>query len=151
MNTISQAPFHAGIQALSASSAATESAGLLSPSQSEAASTTTLQSITGADGQSLVGIRDELAAAAQTAFDSFNGEGSLRFDVRDAIRSTLQENGFDLEAVESAMGPKNAGGGRPPRGQGPRAAGAEGEGFRDRFVQSFLGRFSEGTNLDVIS
>ena len=103
MNTISQALFNGGTQQLSASGPAAQSAGLLSPSQSEAASTATRQSITGADGQSRVDLRDELAAAAQTAFDSFDGEGSLRSDLREAIRSTLQENGFDLEEVELSL------------------------------------------------
>jgi hypothetical protein len=150
MNTISQTPFAGGMQQLFAAGSNAQTAAQAPSSSIQGSATRAAQSITSTEGQSLVDIRDELASAAQAAYDSFDGEGDIRSTVRDAIRATLTENGFDVEEVESAMGPKPGAGGRPPRGEGPPPSDAGSESFGERFVQSFLGRFSEGTNLDFI-
>lgn len=138
------------MQQLFATSSSAQTAAQAPSSSTQGSAMRAAQSITSSEGQSLIDIKDELASAAQAAYDSFDGEGDIRSTVRDAIRATLTENGFDVEEVENAMGPKPGAGGRPPRGEEPSPAGGGSESFGERFVQSFLGRFSEGTNLDFI-
>lgn len=116
-----------------------------------------LQSIQGEDGQSLLDIRDQLQTAVQDAVQGFDGEGDLRSEVQGAIRSTLEENGFDVDEVRSAM-ESSFGSSRMSfdpsammsrGGADPMALLGGAGGASDSFVQSFLEQFRAGVNLDL--
>lgn len=108
------------------------------------------ESITGADGQSLVDIKDELQAAVQAALEDSNGQDP-RAAVRSAVESTLESNGFDLNEVRSAMEKRMGGTGRPggPGGGPPQSGLAMGaESAAESFVEQFLAQFRAGSNFD---
>ncbi|MEO0652824.1 MAG: hypothetical protein AAFZ65_19275 [Planctomycetota bacterium] len=101
-------------------------------------------SVTNPDGQSLLDIRDQLKDAVVSALQGADGGGDLRATIEGAIRSTLEENGFDPSAVQNAF--QGAGFGTQAQGLGGASQGDREEGL----VQSFLERLRPGTNLDQL-
>lgn len=111
-------------------------------------------------GQSLLDIRDELQDAVRAAVQGGNGSGDIRANVEGAIQKTLEDNGFDVDAVKGALEDAgislqrvraNAGGGdllaRAANALGMEPQSSNGV---DDFVNSFLQRLRSGSSLDLL-
>jgi hypothetical protein len=135
----------------------------------DAARSQSLQ-ITNESGQTLFDIRDQLSAAVKQAIQDFDGEGDLASAVQGAIQSTLEENGFDPDALREAAGGASPiaairalrqGAGAPGGVPGAGALGAVTGGFgadlssllqqtrdSDQLLESFFAQFRPGSQLD---
>ncbi|MEM1452292.1 MAG: hypothetical protein AAGI22_24510 [Planctomycetota bacterium] len=122
-----------------------------------------LTSITNDQGQSLLDIRDELRGAVKDAVQNAEGGSGFRDAIEGAIRSTLEEHGFDPEEVKGAVqdagfGPMGAGAARRGNPMAALRGGGSGGfdpsallqsgGTAEDLVQSFLEQFRAGTHLD---
>lgn len=154
MNTISGSQAPMALQQLFSQGMPGKGGGMPMPPMMSGSGSSAMQSVKGADGQSLIDIREDLQSAVQDAVQGFDGSGDLKAEVQSAIQSTLEENGFDVDEVKNAMESSfgastmsfdpasmlmNSGG--PSR--------ALGGGMGESFVQSFLEQFRAGANLDL--
>jgi len=110
--------------------------------------------ITNDQGQSLLDIQDELQTAIQDALNSVQG-GNAGQAVQKAVDSTLEQNGFDVSQVKSAMlGSMNMSSTIGQFGAGA-AAGTDVigspqlSGSSQIALNSFLQQFGPGVNLDA--
>lgn len=120
--------------------------------------------ITNDKGQTLLDIQDQLKTAIQGALNSSSGSNP-RAAIQQAVDSTLQKNGFDVQQVKDSMqGAQGASGAKGAHHKHHHAHGAKPAGDADASndpfadpltdpiqsaLQSFLNQLPAGANLDT--
>jgi hypothetical protein len=114
--------------------------------------------ITNDKGQTLLDIQDQLKTAIQGALDSSSGNNP-RVAIQQAVDSTLQKNGFDVQQVKDSMKGAQGAHHKHHHAHGAKPAGdadASNDPFADPLtdptqsaLQNFLNQLPAGANLDT--